>query len=139
MGKYKIEDFVEAVDFDPSATPKVFVATKADETHKRSRVSEKFLKGPVPLSWLRAVAETKCGPAFWVAVMIRHLSDLRQSKTFKASLEDLGAGAYSRYSTSRALRVLENRGLIAIDRKPGQLLRITLLKTPAVAPTTVIQ
>lgn len=99
-------------------------ATQARQTKPRSRRG-KFLKGPIPMEWLRTAMRLK-GRALHVGVMLWHFRGLRRSDTFKVGLGDLGQGVISRYTVRRALSALAGVGLIEVTGKPGQKLRVTV-------------
>src|SRR5215472_11954231 len=112
-------------DFELHEIPKL-----KRKTRKTRRRAGEFLRGPIPWLWVKAAADTR-GPALFVALAIRHFCDLTKQRTIRIGLIDLGCGIVPRHAVSRALRFLESRGLIEVDRQAGRLLAITVLEIPA--------
>jgi len=87
---------------------------------------EKFLKGPIPWSWLSKGASLK-GQALHVGIALWLLAGIKRSQSVALSnsvLRDLGV---SRYSGYRALHALEGAGLISVDRHTGRNPLVTIL------------
>jgi hypothetical protein len=87
----------------------------------RHKPGEKFLRGPIPWSWL-AAAGALPGKCLHVAVAMWFEVGLRRGETgtIKLSpkrLRELGSG---RYSTYRALAVMEKARLIAVHKTSGR-------------------
>jgi DNA-binding MarR family transcriptional regulator len=95
----------------------------------RARRTERFLKGPIALPEI-AAASCLPGKALAVLLAIHHQSDLtgKPSVTLPARLlEGLGI---SRASKARALKLLEQAGLVTVARSKGRAARIQLRTTP---------
>lgn len=95
-----------------------FVSSPADRI--------KFLKGPVPWSWIKAAARLP-GSALTVGLTLWRLSGATKSKTVhlaNSETEVLGVG---RSANSRALLALEQAGLVIVERRPGCLPKATIL------------
>jgi hypothetical protein len=104
---------------------------KAKDTNVKQDVRRRtgtFLRGPISWSWIQSAGKTKSSSALLLALTIRHFCDLRKEPTICISLVDLGCGLLDRKTVSRSLRLLESRGLILVERQPGQLLAISPLK-----------
>jgi hypothetical protein len=89
---------------------------------------EKFLKGPIPWSWISKGASLK-GQALHVGIALWLLAGIKRSQSVALSnsvLQDLGV---SRYSGYRALHSLESAGLISVDRHTGRNPVVTILAT----------
>jgi hypothetical protein len=87
---------------------------------------EKFLKGPIPWSWISKGASLK-GQALHVGIALWLLAGIKRSQSVALSnsvLQDLGV---SRYSGYRALHALESAGLISVDRHAGRNPVVTIL------------
>jgi hypothetical protein len=87
---------------------------------------DKFLKGPIPWSWLSKGASLK-GQALHVGIALWLLAGIKRSQSVRLSnsvLEDLGV---SRFSGYRALHTLESAGLISVDRHAGRNPVVTIL------------
>jgi hypothetical protein len=94
----------------------------------RPAPGEKFLKGPIPWSWLSKGASLK-GQTLHVGLALWFLAGMKRSQSVALSnsvLQDLGV---SRYSGYRALQVLEGAGLISVDRHTGRNPVVTILDT----------
>jgi hypothetical protein len=115
---------LKAEDFALQVTPLV-----KKKIRKPRRKAGEFLRGPIPWPWIKAAARTK-GSTLFVALAIRHFRDLTKRDIIRVSLVDLSCGVISRHAVSRALRILESRGLIEVDRQSGQLLAISVLERP---------
>jgi len=104
-------------------------------TEQRSKVprhkpGEKFLKGPVPLSWLTTAARLR-GKTLHLAIELWFQAGLTRSAQVKMSIKRLSQFGVSRYSAYRALNRLEAAGLVSIVRHRGRLSVVTLLESPA--------
>jgi hypothetical protein len=87
---------------------------------------ERFLKGPIPWAWL-SKASRNPGKSLNVALAIWFLSGLNRSRTISLSgsvLRELGVKRHSGY---RALKSLEETGLISVCRHPGRNPVVTIL------------
>ena len=95
----------------------------------RHKAGEKFLRGPIPWDWVTAAARASGrGSGFKVGLALWHLSGLaHQRRTIDLQgrvLRELGVG---RHATYRGLADLEHAGLVAVERHPGRMPRVTLL------------
>ena len=108
-----VQDGGTTVERPPSGTP---------------RLADRYLKGPVPWSWI-VVAARLPGKALIIGLCIWRLAGLKRSRTVVLGNGDLHAFAVDRTAKSRALTALESAGLIDIARRPGGLPIITLLDT----------
>ncbi len=103
----------------------------------RHKVGQKFLKGPIPLDWLR-MAAMEPGKAFHVAIGLWFWAGIKRSREVPFSMswlrKTLGVGRYSGY---RGLAKLERTGLVSVVRHRGRKSVVTLLDTPtALQPAT---
>jgi hypothetical protein len=94
----------------------------------RPRRADRFLKGPVPWSWLtRAMAIP--GKALAVGLMLwlqRGMTGRRKVLFCLARAEAYGIPTTT---ARRAIRGLERASLVAVCRKPGRGLEVTILDT----------
>jgi hypothetical protein len=95
----------------------------------RHKKDEKFLAGPIPWNWW-TVASGLPGKALHVASGIWHLAFIKKSGTIRLGRSVLDQLQVNRRTGYRALRALEEAGLIRCDRGPGRLPIITLLSIP---------
>jgi hypothetical protein len=93
----------------------------------RHKPGEKFLKGPIPLTWL-AIAGEQPGKALHVGVALWHLAGLKRTQTVPLSASLLLTMGVSRHSGYRGLKALEGAGLVSIVRHPGRLPIVTILE-----------
>ena len=96
-------------------------------TRKAARV--RFVKGPLPLPWLRSAAALP-GKALHVGLAIWYQHGLQWSDTRHTVSNELAAefGA-DRYAKKRALLQLERAGLVKVEQSGKRAPRVTLLKT----------
>ncbi len=95
----------------------------------QKRRQGKFLKGPIPLDWLQ-VAGCLSGKALHVGVVLRYLSGVEGSSEVKFSYSLAEKFGVKRHAAYRALKALEQRGLIKIRRGNGKSPRVQLLEMP---------
>lgn len=105
------------------------------ETHwtraGRKRIAGRFLK-KTPLEPLRRAAQLP-GRALHVYLAIRHRCDLQKSQTTTLPSKYLRNWGINKDVKRRALVELESARLIAVDRRPGHTVVVTLLEPePAV-------
>jgi hypothetical protein len=93
----------------------------------RHKPSEKFLKGPIPLTWL-SVAMQQQGKALHVGVALWFWAGVKRTRTISLNLTRLeGDFCIRRHSASRALVALEKAKLILVSRHQGRAPVVTLL------------
>lgn len=110
----------EAIDVDIDA-PK-------PATERLRAADGRFLKGPIPWAWITRTAALP-GQTWLVGLCIWRLAGAKKSDTVFLGNSDLKALGIDRAAKSRALRVLEQAGLIKIARQPGRFPTVTLLST----------
>ncbi|QGY03622.1 hypothetical protein MMSR116_18300 [Methylobacterium mesophilicum SR1.6/6] len=101
------------------------IEIKFEAYANKTKPKARFLKGPIPLESL-AVASRLPGKALAVYIALRHRCDLEGKNTVSLPAALLRSFGVDRDSKARALRVLENAGLIQVERTPGRAARITL-------------
>ncbi len=89
-------------------------------------MSVPFLKGPIPMAWLNAAAKFP-GKTLNVGIAIWWLAGMAKTKTFKLTGKALKQLEVSRDAASDALKRLEARGLIRVQRSPGQRPTVEIL------------
>jgi DNA-binding transcriptional ArsR family regulator len=95
---------------------------------ERPRVSgERFLKGPIPWSWI-AAASALPGQALLVGLCVWRLPGAMKNHTVSFGNSDLKPLGIDRSTKSRALRALEQSGLVKVARQPGRFPKVTLLR-----------
>ena len=104
---------LETLDRD---IPTERVNTVTDK-RRTARKSERFLKGPLPLSWVRT--HIQC-PAGRLLLVLRAHADMRKTLRLKINGDIRSdAGIDDRKVAYRALRKLEAKGSIIVTRRPG--------------------
>jgi DNA-binding transcriptional ArsR family regulator len=94
------------------------------ETKVRQRRS-RFLKGPVPWDWIIRASELP-GQALIVGLCLWRLSGAVGNRTVTLGNTELEPFGTDRAAKSRALTVLEDAGLITVERNLGRLPIVTL-------------
>ena len=90
-------------------------------------MKRKFVKGPIPLSWLGKLLERNRDKKVNVGLAIWYKVGLQKRKTIILSRRTTRLFKVTRQSTLRVLKRLEDEGLIFIQRRPGKLSLITVL------------
>jgi hypothetical protein len=94
---------------------------------------DRFLKGPVPWPWLMKAMQLP-GKALAVGLMLWLQRGLTGRCTVLFCLARAAADGIPTTTARRAIRKLEHAGLVAINRKPGRGLEVTLNDTPTKPP-----
>lgn len=93
----------------------------------RHQPGEHFLKGPIPLAWMSRAGQLP-GKALHVGIALWYLSGLhRGSPTVALCGAVLATLGVTRTIGYRALKALEDAGLVGVERQPGRYPRVTLL------------
>ena len=88
---------------------------------------QKFLKGPIPLTWLQEAARLP-GKALHVGIALWFRSGLTRSSEISLSLSSLNEFGIGRFSAMRGLRALEKAKLVSVGRRIGRPSLVTLLE-----------
>lgn len=88
--------------------------------------TEKFIKGPIPLAWMRT-AHGLGGKAGAVGLALWFLAGVQKSRTVHMTGEVAEIAACNRKTVYNALALLEQAGLVKLDKAPGRRPRVTLL------------
>ena len=86
---------------------------------RRGRLKEPFLAGPISMNWLES-AGCLPGKATQMAVHLAYRMGLTRSQQVKINLSRLATMGMSRSSASRALKALEEAGLVQVQRGTGR-------------------
>jgi len=113
--------------FDPQrlALPPAAAKQTASTEPPRHKARERFLKGPVPWTWL-AIASQQPGKALHAALALWFLAGVKRDRTVVLSGALLGELGVSRHSGYRGLLALERTGLISVKRHPGRNPTVTI-------------
>jgi hypothetical protein len=125
-GVLGFEDELEGLFLDQVLVPPV----GHGQSSNPGRQAGRFLKGPIPLAWLRRAAVLP-GKALAVGLAVWFLSGLRGGrkdglKLTRNTLEQLGVT--DRWAKSRGLQALREAGLIEYVSKHGKNPVVTLLE-----------
>jgi hypothetical protein len=99
---------------------------KPRQRNPRFSPGEKFLAGPIPMSWLSRVASLP-GKALNVGLAIWFLKQVMKSNTVALSGKTLQDFGVKRRSGYRGLIALEQAGIVSCLRCSGRSPRVTLL------------
>lgn len=99
----------------------------------RAPADERFLRGPVPMSWL-SPASALPGKALAVGLALWRIAGLKKSLTVKLGTSETEAWGVNRSAKARALRSLTEAGLIRVDQKSGCLPLVTIVCDERWAP-----
>ena len=93
----------------------------------RHRQGERFLKGPIPLYWLRRAASLG-GKTLAVAVVICFKAGLTKKRTVRLTGKLLTEFSVGRKAGSRGLKKMESAGLVSVERHAGRCPMVTILE-----------
>lgn len=85
-----------------------------------------FLRGPIPLQWLQQAA-TLPGKALAVSIVLWYLVGVKQKKTVTPTWKQWEMFGISRQASYRALKHLEEAGLVKIRRAHGKCPVVTVV------------
>lgn len=108
----------------PSGAVGKMKPSKRPPRHKRG---ERFIMGPLPLSWFAAAAKLR-GRALHVGMVLWWLAGMKKDRTVKwepSAAEPWGLDYQAAY---RGLRALETAGLVSQDRRRGRCPVVTILE-----------
>jgi hypothetical protein len=91
----------------------------------RHRPGDWFVKGPVPWRWVEAMAQLP-GKAWALSWVLWREAGRNNSRTVKLCLSCVGLGV-SEQAARRALKALEQAGLVSVCRQPGHGIEVTIL------------
>jgi hypothetical protein len=89
-----------------------------------------FLKGPVPMWWLARAASLP-GKSLAVGLCVWRLVGVMKKDTVRLATKEVEAMGVDRHAKSRAIRHLEQAGLVAVERKQGRFPIVTVVRDPA--------
>jgi hypothetical protein len=94
--------------------------------HVDAPLTAPFLKGPIPMVWLNEAAKLP-GKALNLGLAIWWLAGMAKTTAFKLTGKALEHLDISRDAAADALKRLEERGLIRVQRAPGQRPTVEIL------------
>jgi DNA-binding MarR family transcriptional regulator len=84
-----------------------------------------FIRGPIPVAWVIAAGKL-LGRTLLVALAIWFRAGCRSRQTAYLTKHTCKRWGFTRQAAYRALKRLEDAGLVTLTRKPGRAIRITL-------------
>ena len=116
--------------FDPSRlVPAPVIPTGGERRPPRHKPGEKFLKGPIPWTWLEQ-AFLLPGKALHVALLLWQTGGCTNNRTVRLCLNGALPEGLNRQAARRGLTQLTRAGLVSVLRRPGRGLVVTLLDAP---------
>ena len=124
---------LEVLRLDPS-----LVGITKRPKPKRGRVNGLFLRGPVPMAWFAEAAKSGVS-ALLLGIVLWHLCGRNHNKlTFSVSNVAVSEFGLSRQAKYRALKALEDAGLIEVHRSGKRSISITLLCAAGETPEAIL-
>jgi hypothetical protein len=102
------------------------LSEKAPRKLPRHRPGQKFLKGPIPWSWLVQACRLP-GKALHVALLLWREAGCARNRTVPFQLSQAPALGMHRDTARRGLRALAEAGLVSVKHRAGQCLQVTIL------------
>ena len=105
-------------------------SSSTEVTHNnvsKRKVHGEFLRGPVSMKWLGVAARLK-GKALAVGIALWFKDGATRNSTIKTSPLLWKKLGIHRNSASRALKALEEAGLVIVEHRPGQTPLVTILQ-----------
>ncbi len=96
------------------------------KNNNKKRIEGKFLKGPISLNDISKVTALP-GKSLATMIAIWILDSIHKGEKFKLSMRLLRKLNVNRNTAYRALKHLEDAGIITVDRLSGRLPRIMLI------------
>ncbi len=93
------------------------------------RPGEKFLRGPIPLPWLQKAAALP-GKVLALSLALWFQAGVTKSGVVQVGRKLAARFGVGRNAAARCLKLLEDAGLVAVDRHPGRCHSITILESP---------
>jgi hypothetical protein len=113
-----------------SATDPETTRTSEVEPNRRTknRLTCRFLRGPIPLPWLLKAAELSGKTPLKLGLALHFQAGLENSKSeLRLTTKLKNEFRIPVRSARLAVKKLEAAGLIAVERKAGQCLKVTIL------------
>jgi len=117
--EYKLEDIRNIADED--------IPTKKISPTPNRRRSKPFIKGPIDLEWISKVALLP-GKSLNVGLALMYLSGLtKNTEDLRLPQKHLKYFNVTRKSANRVLSLMEEEGLVEIERSQGRKHRVTIV------------
>lgn len=119
---------VDRLRLGPSALPTSSARSAQSIPHHGG--GERFLKGPIPWTWLQ-IAARQPGKALHVALVLWQFVGMKRSSCVTLNLSRLDTLGVSRYAASRGLKALRAARLVRLEERTGRPARVTVLNVSA--------
>src|SRR5262249_25477437 len=122
-----------ALPIDPDnlrLPPSMMAPVEPRKRPPRHRPGERFLKGPIPWTWLEPAGRLR-GRALQVALVLWQEAGCTNSRTVRLCLKGQLPMGLNRQSARRGLRFLGDAGLVMVRSLPGRGLEVTLREADA--------
>ena len=94
----------------------------------KTRRTQRFVKGPIDLPWLKRVAALPGKTPLLIALALHYQSGLSKSKSgLRLTSKLRGEFKIPDRSARLAVKTLETAGLVSVERNPGQCLKVSIL------------
>jgi DNA-binding transcriptional ArsR family regulator len=90
-----------------------------DIESQNKKIDGKFIKGPIPLSWIKTAAKLP-GKALEISMVLWFLKSVNKRNTVRLSGKMIKEFGVSRPTYYRGLKALEDAGLVSIKRRVGR-------------------
>ena len=94
---------------------------------RRPRPTSKFLRGPTPWAWLSRAGQLP-GRALHVALAIRMWTGIKKTDCIVMPTSTLAEMGVNRHASRRAVRALEQAGLLMVTRRRGRKTRVQVIE-----------
>ena len=116
----------KAPELSKDITVKHFIFNKKSGVYEVQNLTEKFIKGPIPLLWITR-ANSLPGKVGAIGIALWFLAGVKKSRNFKLTGEVTRIACCERKTLYPALKALEESGLISVQRSKGARSMVTLL------------
>ena len=122
LSQFTLKDgFKDSFKGTPPSRP-----SKAPKVSNLRAASIPFIKGPILLAWMKAVAMLP-GKSLHVGLALWYLAGLKKTKTVPLGNRLLKGFGVDRKAKGRSLKLMEDAGLISVVRRAGCNPTVTLL------------
>lgn len=114
------------VSITSPSMPEEEIVTSASTAGRGMKRRERFIRCPLPLDWMQCASLEK-GSVLQVALVLRYLQGLENERTIRLKASTLRDFGVDRHASGRALKRLEELGLVKVARRRGAAPLVTIL------------